>query len=183
MQSTAGDAGVALWNCAVEADAVIGRAAVELRHRLHETPRWADRFACCEEVLSRVAGVPCQAVAARLHSAWQLLVASAGTITVSDLADRVGWSRRYLAQRFADEFGPSPKAAARVLRFERACRLLRSVRRPTLAEVALACGYYDQPHLNRDFTALAGCPLAQWLATELPFVQDNDGRERTGLLA
>lgn len=169
---------LALWNCAVEADAVIGRAATELHHRLHETPRWADRFAGCDEVLSRLLRAEPPAVDERLRGAWQLLVASGGRIAVSDLADRIGWSRRHLAQRFTGEFGLSPKAAARVLRFERACALLRSACRPAIADVALTCGYYDQPHLNRDFAALAGCPPAAWLATELPFVQDSDGAAR-----
>ena len=46
-----------------------------------------------------------------------------------------------------------PKAVARVLRFERALRLLRDGR--ALADVAYDCGYADQPHLNREFRALA----------------------------
>ncbi|MDP8969201.1 MAG: helix-turn-helix domain-containing protein [Actinomycetota bacterium] len=165
---------LALWNSAVEADTVIGRAATELRHRLHESSRWAERFSCCDEVLSKVVDVLSREVAAPLRGAWQLLVASGGTIAVSDLADRIGWSRRHLAQRFAEEFGLSPKAAARVLRFERACGLLRSARRASIADVAVACGYFDQPHLNRDFAALAGCPPTEWLAAELPFVQDGE---------
>ena len=47
-----------------------------------------------------------------------------------------------------------PKAVARVLRFERALRLLREGR--ALADVAYDCGFADQPHLNREFRALGG---------------------------
>ena len=93
---------------------------------------------------------------------------------MADVAGQVGWSRRHLAHRFTDEFGLSPKLAARVVRFERATTLLRSPGRPALAEVAAACGYYDQPHLNRDFVELAGCPPGEWLAAELPSVQDGE---------
>jgi AraC-like DNA-binding protein len=55
---------------------------------------------------------------------------------------------------------------------ERATTLLRSPGRPALADVAAACGYYDQPPLNRDFVELAGCPPGEWLAAEFPSVQD-----------
>jgi hypothetical protein len=78
------------------------------------------------------------------------------------------------------DVGLSPKVAARVVRFARATALLRSPRRPALAEVAAACGYYDQPHLNRDFVDLAGCPPGEWMAAELPSVQDAGVGEPAG---
>jgi AraC-like DNA-binding protein len=53
-----------------------------------------------------------------------------------------------------------------VLRFERAVGLMRSGRE--LADVAYSCGYYDQPHFNRDFRALAGTTPSDYLARALP---------------
>jgi AraC-like DNA-binding protein len=162
-----------LWDTSVEAADVLGPAAVELWERLHHAGAWAERFAACDDVFGRlVAGTTGPAPAPEVAGAWELLVGSAGTLAVGDVAGRVGWSRRHLAARFASEFGLSPKLAARVVRFERATTMLRAPRRPGLAEVAAACGYYDQPHLNRDFVDLAGCSPGQWLATELPSVQD-----------
>jgi AraC-like DNA-binding protein len=51
----------------------------------------------------------------------------------------------------------------------RAVELLRRDDGSRLAEIAAACGYADQPHLNRDFRDLAG--LAP--GALLPFVQDG----------
>ncbi len=62
--------------------------------------------------------------------------------------------------------------ASRVLRFERARRALERRGRPGLAEVAAECGYFDQPHLTRDFNEFAGCSPAVWISEELPSVQD-----------
>lgn len=171
----------ALWDTSVEAADVVGPAAFELWERLQHAGDWSTRFAACDDVLGRLAastGAP--SPAPELSRAWELLVGSGGTLGVADLAGQVGWSRRHLTARFTSELGLPPKLAARVVRFERATALLRSPRRPALAEVAAACGYYDQPHLNRDFLELAGCPPGEWLATELPSVQDANVAEPAG---
>ncbi|MBW8801034.1 MAG: AraC family transcriptional regulator [Streptomyces sp.] len=42
----------------------------------------------------------------------------------------------------------------RVLRFRHALRLLDA--HLPLSQIAAACGYYDQAHLNRDFKAMTG---------------------------
>ncbi len=112
-------------------------------------------------------------MASEVREAWRLVVRSGGAIPVAEVAAEVGWSRRQLTRRFSAEFGLSPKLAARVVRFERARRMLELPGRPSFAGVAAACGYYDQPHLNRDFAELAGCPPGEWLAAEVPSVQDG----------
>ncbi len=85
----------------------------------------------------------------------------------------MGWSRRHLSERFRVELGLAPKVAGRVVRFERARRLLERADRPGLADLASACGFYDQAHLNREWRELAGCSPTAWLAEELPSVQDG----------
>src|SRR5262245_13026751 len=62
--------------------------------------------------------------------------------------------------------GIGPKTAARIFRFERACRLIRDARL-RLADVAAVRGYHDQPHMTREWIALAGCTPRTWIATEL----------------
>lgn len=169
-----------LWNLSLEAADLLGSAAAELRERLHGVAGWTDRFAVCDEVLGRRLGTQEAggAVAPEVRHAWRMLVASGGTMPVSTVVEEVGWSRRHLAQRFRDELGLSPKRAARIIRFDRARTMLQGRGHPSLADVAATCGYYDQPHLTREFVELAGCPPGEWLATELPSVQDG---ERSGV--
>ncbi len=150
---------------------LLGRRAGELVDRLAEAAGWPERFAVLDEVLARGA-VEVDPPAPEVAWAWRRLLATGGTVQVGALAGAVGWSRRHLGERFRAELGLAPKAAAMVLRFERARRLLERPGRPGLAEVAVACGYYDQAHLTRDWRELAGCTPAAWMAAELPSVQD-----------
>lgn len=62
----------------------------------------------------------------------------------------------------------APKAYARVLRSQRAYRLMRAAPERRWAGMAAQAGYYDQPHLNREFRELAGLPPGALLASALP---------------
>ena len=97
--------------------------------------------------------------------AWALLEASGGRMRVDALAAALGCSRRHLVNRFSADIGAPPKLAARLIRFEAARRRLGSA---PLARVAADCGFADQAHLAREFSALAGVP-----PTAFPFVQDG----------
>jgi AraC-like DNA-binding protein len=163
----------ALWSTSVECSDVAGAAGRVLWERLQDVAGWSQRFATCDEILTGLADAD-TVVARELGHAWRALVGSGGTVPIGTLAAEVGWSRQHLARRFGDEFGLGPKMAARVVRFERAKGMLQST--PTfvrIAQVAAACGYYDQAHLDRDFAELAGCSPTQWMAEELPSFQDE----------
>ena len=114
-------------------------------------------------------------VSSEVRFAWERLLATGGTITVSALAEETGWSARHLRTKFAGEVGLTPKAAARVVRFDRARRLLQrraaSGRPLDLAALAAHCGFYDQAHLDAEFKVLAGSPPTTWLAREFRNLQ------------
>lgn len=105
--------------------------------------------------------------------AWERLAKTHGSVAVQQLADEIGYGRRHFSERFREAIGIAPKLASRLFRFERACRLIAD-QRPGLAQVAIACGYYDQAHLTREWYALAGCSPKAWIARELPFLQDYE---------
>jgi transcriptional regulator GlxA family with amidase domain len=84
------------------------------------------------------------------------MLRSGGLVPTSALARELGWSHRRLIVRFREQVGLTPKALARVIRFDRVVSELRSSRARPLAEIAVGCGYFDQAHLNRDFRDLAG---------------------------
>ncbi|WP_067828431.1 helix-turn-helix domain-containing protein [Actinomadura kijaniata] len=151
--------------------AVLGPRAVELAERLHTAPTWPDRFRVLDAALAALVRDRPAAPPPEVGRAWRRLAETGGNLTVADLAGELGWSRRHLTERFRRELGVPPKTAARLIRFARACRLLRRPgARP--ADVAVRCGYFDQAHLAREFRALGGTTATRWLA-EFPSVQDR----------
>ncbi|MBA4860565.1 AraC family transcriptional regulator [Streptomyces sp. PSKA54] len=140
---------------------------------------WSARFALLDDVLTRCvdAGTPCSP---RIVGAWNELVRTGGTIPVSRLAHEVGWSVRQLENRFREQIGLGPKAAARVLRLQRARRLL--VAGHTQAETAAACGFYDQAHLSGEFRAMTGCTPAEFTAARSRRAAQRSGPPATDRL-
>lgn len=78
-----------------------------------------------------------------------------GDVRVRDLARELGMGERRLERVFREQIGMTPKRFARLSRFLKACRLLRSEPLP-LTEIAHRAGYYDHAHFANDFRILAG---------------------------
>jgi AraC-like DNA-binding protein len=151
--------------------------AEELVERLATAPGWPERFALLECFLAerlQDARTPPDA-----GWAWRRLQQTGGQLPVEQLARELGCSRRHLAARFKEHVGLPPKTVARIQRFHRAVGRIQAGHAWT--DVAHDCGYYDQPHFNRDFRALAGVSPTEFVASRLPgdlgiaqvpFVQD-----------
>lgn len=169
----------ALADSDLRADEVLGRAAGELRERLAEAPTWDARLPILDEglleLLVRRRGERTVEPPSTVLDAWRAIGAAQGRLAIGELAHEVGWSDRQLRKRFRAETGLTPKAAARVVRFDRARRRLAgrlvSGRPADLADLAAECGYADQAHLSREFAVLAGCPPARWAAEEFRNIQ------------
>jgi AraC-like DNA-binding protein len=168
------------------AEDVLGRVAWELHEQIATARDWYERFAILDRALTRrLANNPRATAPAPVSRAWQLMLASAGTVPVARIAHEVGFSERHLTNRFRQEIGLTPKLASRVIRFHRARHMLQSQStvegHADIAWTAARCGYADQSHLVRDFRAFAESPPSQWLRKEFGNVQD--GRPTGDLLS
>lgn len=163
----------ALTNRVPSLDELGDRELAALPSRLAELPDWPARFAHVNRLLAgRLLADRARHPDPEVRHAWSRLRSTGGAARVDHLAAETGWSRRHLLTRFRDQVGLAPKATGRVLRFERASRLVVAGG-SSLADVAATCGYSDQPHLVREFRALAGVTptafRAEWgLSSPLP---------------
>lgn len=139
-----------------------GAGAGLLREQLLGAPSAADKLRCLEAFLmARLSGsCPPGAHPAVLAGLQQLRAGA----SVDAVARHSGYSQRQFVRLFARAVGLSPRLYERVQRFQHALRLMQGqgTQRPGLADVAFQAGYSDQPHFNRDFSALSGLTPGQY---------------------
>jgi len=158
----------------IDVDAILGSDSRELEEKLACAPDWSARFDLLERVLCRRI-LRARSEDRRVSAAWSAILRSDGAIRIGDIAAELGCSRKHLIALFKREIGLPPKAAARVVRFERAMVQLQAKAFRSLTELASACGYADHAHFSRDFRAFAGeSPSAL-----LPSLEPHDGSAET----
>lgn len=129
-----------------------GEVATELRERLASIADPARLLDATERFLAsrlpRVHGID-PAIAHALDQFRR-------SVPVQQVVAEVGWSHRRFIERFRDSVGMAPKRFCRVRRLANVLRLAERQPAASLADLALAAGYSDQPHFNREFRELAG---------------------------
>jgi AraC-like DNA-binding protein len=72
------------------------------------------------------------------------------------VTDAIGLSPKRFIERFKADVGVTPKRYCRLLRFQRVVSNAHPGGETDWAELALACGYFDQAHLIHDFREFSG---------------------------
>ncbi len=155
-------------NRCVDLGDLLGEGEAErLAERLQAAVDWPARFDLMDEfLLTRLArGRP---MAPDVAWALKTLQASRGARSIGALSRDLSCSRKTLIQRFRSQIGLSPKAVASILRFDFAVERIRSTDEESWADLAIACGYYDQAHFNRDFRRYSGRTPREFQAALLP---------------
>ncbi len=155
----------------VDLEDLVGRAADELSERCHDAPSVEDRLRrAADWVAERV--MEARGVDPAIAWAAGRIEQSGGAVSIAELRRQTGLSKTRLAEAFRDQIGLAPKLYARVVRFRRAAAVLQKGAEP-LVEVALAAGYYDQPHMNAEFRELSGLSPTEFLAARYPTGDGN----------
>jgi AraC-like DNA-binding protein len=171
---------------AVELSALDPKLADLVMSRVGAAANWDDRFAAMEALIAeRVAQAA--ATPSGLAWAWRRLEAADGRVPLGALAAEVECSHRALIAQFRTQIGVAPKAAGRLLRFNRAIRSLNELSRnrggepagkpyiesrapddlsaPAVdwVDMAADCGYFDQSHFIKEFRQFAGATPTEFL--------------------
>jgi AraC-like DNA-binding protein len=139
----------------VDLEALWGRFTQDLREQLCAAANPAKRFRLLERaLLARLQNTVEEHRAVR--AALDIFGRNAGEARTRDLAAHLGLSQRHFIKLFSDQVGVTPKQFGRVQRFQRALELTRISATPDWADIAAACGYFDQSHFIHDFQTLSG---------------------------
>ncbi len=155
-------------NRSVHLGDLLGDGAAEgLADSLQDAEDWPARFDLMDGfLLARLArGRP---MAPDVAWALRSLQASHGARSIGALSRDLSCSRKTLIQRFHAQVGLSPKAVAKILRFEFAVERIKGAGEESWADLAIACGYYDQAHFNREFHRYSGRTPREFQAALMP---------------
>jgi len=148
-------------------------AVVPLRvvaNRLARALEQAARSAPTSDARMRALSGPLAELAPREPSpVAQAVARAAETLQTFDLhrmARSLGVTTRTLERRCRTEIGVPAGTLRRLVRFRRAYRRLERTPVGQWARIAVASGYYDQAHMNRDFREFAGASPSVFFGRE-----------------
>jgi AraC-like DNA-binding protein len=95
----------------------------------------------------------------------QMVYESDGLIRIYEIAEKSGYSERYINKVFMEEMGFSPKTFCKIIQFQRALEFLNYGAPDLMTDAATKLGYYDQSQFIRDFTKYAGITPGKYLTT------------------
>jgi AraC-like DNA-binding protein len=144
---------------------LLGRDAVELAERCHDAGSGGARVRLVIGWLQGRLLDPAveRALNPAAHFVARGIAAARGNQSIRRLCDQASLSSERLTSLFRQQVGVTPKRYARIHRFHHTLTLLAGPV-ASLAQVAMRAGYYDQPHMNAEFRALAGLTPGQFVA-------------------
>ncbi len=74
-----------------------------------------------------------------------------GVVQVSEIAESLGYSPRYINMVFGEYMGLSPKKFGKIMQLQETIQRINHEKSDFLTNVALEAGYFDQAHFIRDF--------------------------------
>ncbi|MBO6830035.1 helix-turn-helix domain-containing protein [Allomuricauda sp.] len=128
--------------------------------RLKESKSITDKFSVLEMFISKKVGIP--EVDPRLPYALDLL-SSGHSISIDALSESLCISNRGLQKLFKKHIGMSPSYYRKIIRFNKAVRLLSMNSESSLTQISYACGYFDQAHFIKDFREFGGLSPSEFL--------------------
>ena len=85
------------------------------------------------------------------------------------LADKACLSHKQFSRIFTEYIGTTPKEFTRIVRFQRTLYILQVNPNIDQTELALDCGFYDQPHLIKEFKTFSGYTPNEYMAICNPY--------------
>lgn len=150
-----------LQNQVVSLGTVLNRDISEIREQLAAASSHQKKFVLIESFLLNLLD-PEHQLHPAVHFAVEQINQQNGSVSVSQVLNKIGYSRRWFSQIFRETVGIPPKQFSRIQRFQYNLALIREKNPPDWAQLAVANGYFDQSHFIHDFKDLAGLSPSEY---------------------
>jgi AraC-like DNA-binding protein len=137
----------------LETSAIWGNTVEQLQDALHLAPNISEAINSLESFL--VKKITIDRTDRLLAFVWNEIISKRGNLSVKELCEKTGYSRRSLEMKFQKRIGLSPKVLCRIIRFQQIFRYW-SKEDSSLTALAYQVGYADQSHFIRDFKQFTG---------------------------
>ncbi|MDN5204782.1 helix-turn-helix transcriptional regulator [Fulvivirgaceae bacterium BMA10] len=91
-----------------------------------------------------------------IDKAVRLIRSSKGQMSLEEIGEKTGFSKKQLERKFLTTVGTSPKVFSRISRFLHICKNLEEQNGKILTQLAYECGYFDQSHFIKEFKEFSG---------------------------
>jgi AraC-like DNA-binding protein len=154
-----------LSDTVAEADLIFGRRFHDLREQLLAARSIDQMFQLVERFLLQQAGGALQADApARcIEYAVSSIIHKPTLRRLHELSEEIGYSQKHFIELFRQQVGVTPKQYLKIMRFQRAIRVMETKETIHWSQIALECGFYDQAHFIHDFKHFSGFTPNEYL--------------------
>jgi AraC-like DNA-binding protein len=147
------------------------RAAAELRHRLTTADAPHDMLRMLEdELVRRLRPVDGLDLVRHLSIA---IAETGGAVPINDLGVAARASSTYVAKRFKEVVGVTPKRLARSYRFTFTVLAIDVSAPIDWGDVAAAAGYFDQAHFVHEFREFTGLTPTRYVEVRRRFLREH----------
>lgn len=139
----------------------------ELQSRLMDVPDVLSSVLLIEAFLIKRLRISKAYNYKRMNTVMQSI--NAGQADIMTLAETSCLSYKQFKRIFSEYVGANPKDFLRIVRFQKALHTMQTNPNINLTQLAFECGYYDQPHLIKEFKAFSGYTPSEYISMCAPY--------------
>lgn len=134
---------------------IYGAAGRNLLERLSNTPSLDDKINVLQNFLVDIVQLT-NRNSSLIDFSVQIIKNSSGLVTIKELEQKMGYTKRYLDMLFKEHLGISPKTYSGIVRFQSFYQLWANSENNSFYAENLHDLYYDQSHFIKEFRKFTG---------------------------